>query len=172
MCKSCYKAGVETYVFLAITLAIQLPLVWLSIRRTSPSSDSRTIKFVSLALAVFVIVGSAITYKTWKEECYDNLVKHIAGTKDRFHWGDGVTYNETKIHWNAYLIIIAAGLASVVAIINTSTPVPELYAHKWMDPRTIEMHANSGGANSRLQNVDPEGGVRESDNHLLKLDKN
>ena len=66
MCNACHEAGTETYIIMVITCLIQIPLVWLSIRRTSTHGDSRCLKFSSLPLALVVIIGASVAWTRWK----------------------------------------------------------------------------------------------------------
>ena len=65
MCEACYSAGFKTYAFLFITVVLQFPLVYLSMKRTSAAADSRCLKFWSLPVTLLVITGACISRVMW-----------------------------------------------------------------------------------------------------------
>ena len=142
MCEDCYSAGEKTYIIAAITCLLQIPLVWVSVGRTSAASDSRCLKAITLPLAIAVIAGSWISYRTWVVECFDQLEEKLTEIIIAYPGG---YYRDSfrSIAWACYLPIFAGTLACCVWILSMLTPVPELYQHKCSDPIEIEIRRNS-----------------------------
>ena len=143
MCQDCYSAGVLTYVILGAICAIQVPLAYLSIMRTSAASDSRCAKFSSLPLALVVIVGSTLAHAFWKAQCYNHLagrMSDITVRNNMSNWSTAVT----SVEWPSYAPVFSALLAFSVLVINALTPVPEAYQNGCVDPTEIEAQPNSG----------------------------
>ena len=94
VCGFCYKSGVYTYIIVCLTSVIQIPLVWLSILRATPSIDSRCRKFLTLPLTLLVIIGSLATHYTWRQHCYVGLVGLLEEIRAyEAFYGDGEPYN-------------------------------------------------------------------------------
>ena len=142
MCVECYQAGIATYIMMCIIIAFQLPLVWLSVARTSAARDSRCYKFWSIPCSVTVIMGAVFTHLKWRNSCYNQLAQTFKGTADRLHW-ERFANHSSSIHWAAYWPILASILAFLVLIINLLTPVPEVYQDQCNDPESIERRLNS-----------------------------
>ena len=143
MCQDCYSAGVLTYVILGAICAIQVPLVYLSIMRTSGASDSRCAKFSSMPLALVVIVGSTLAQAFWKAQCYNHLADRMSDITVRNNMSDWSTA-VTSVEWPSYAPVFSALLAFCVLVINALTPVPEAYQNGCVDPNEIEAQPNSG----------------------------
>lgn len=144
MCEYCYSAGVNTYVLMVSTVAIQLPLTWLSLARTKAQSDSRCKKFLILPFSAIVILGSVLSHTFWRADCFTMLTEQLDQIAVRYHL-DTLATVSTDVHWSSSVPVWLALLTVCVFVLNMLTPVPELYPDQWRDPENIPIKSNSGG---------------------------
>lgn len=143
ICGKCYDAGVLTFAAIVATAALQLPLAWNAVQRASAMNDSRCKKVWSLPLVLLVIGCLLFAYFFWRSMCFDESAIML----DELLLHAGWTWATGNLHtnWEAYLQLIAAGLALVVWLITISIPVPERFQNKscGADPSVVEPTENS-----------------------------
>lgn len=144
MCVNCYRAGVQAMIVMGLTCAMQVPLVYLIIRRTSNASDGRCVKFLSLVLAVTVIVGTLGVHVAWRDNCFAEMKQDLEASPPQYGW-ESFTIAISEVHPMAYVSLMAGALALCIFLVNVITPVPEIYQHHWQDPTTFSVEPNSGG---------------------------
>ena len=142
MCAQCYTAGWHTYAAIVITVTLQVPLVWLALKRTSAASDSRCYKFWSLPLACVVIAIAVWANSQWRLDCFNQLAPFGEVVMEQLGYAP-YSSASFEVQWSSYTLGLASLLAFLCAVINMMTPVPELYQYQWLDPQEIEMQANS-----------------------------
>ena len=138
MCEHCKEAGSHVHVMIALTCALQLPAVWISMIRTHASQDSRWYKFLMLPIGLVVGGGTVNSLALWYHSCLypiqDEMAEAVVEYLDSAKFAESYSFGRG---W-AYLPLMAACLTFCISMHSLLTPVPELYQHQCLDPDTIE----------------------------------
>ena len=142
VCETCYEEGIIVYIFLCITMAVQLPLIYLVLQRTDPVQDSRLLKFWFLPIGGIVIVGSALSRHYYEDGCEGG----VSDTFDMLLDMEFMQQDHSRFlrifnnqHTAGYVPVLAALLTAFVSAVSLLTPVPELYQDTYCsDPVSSE----------------------------------